>query len=221
MVDRSCASSSVKPSPFAVGLTGGIGSGKSRVADLLARHGAHIIDTDAIAHALTATGGAAITAIRTTFGERFIDARGALDRARMREHVFAAPQAKKTLESILHPLIRAECERAATEGRAAPYIVFVVPLLVESGTWRERVHRVLVVDCPEDLQRRRVMARSGLSNAQVDAIIRQQASRAQRLAVADDVVVNVGSERALEPHAQRLHAHYVHLASCNSGVQAG
>jgi dephospho-CoA kinase len=196
---------------FSVGLTGGIGSGKSLVADLLAERGASLIDTDRIAHALTAPGGAAMEAIRNTFGDQFVDASGAMDRARMRQKVFSDPAAKQQLEAILHPLIRLETERAAQLAGGA-YPVFVVPLLVESGKWAERVSRVLVVDCPEELQVQRVMQRNGLTREQVLAIMANQATRSQRLAVADDVIVNDRAVSQLLPEIDRLHALYCQLA---------
>lgn len=196
---------------FSVGLTGGIGSGKTTVADMFAARGAAVIDTDQIAHQLTAPAGIAIPAIQAQFGATFITGTGALDRARMREAVFNDPAAKKRLEAILHPLIRQECERAATLVRG-PYLLFVIPLLVESGNWRNRVSRVLVVDCPESQQLARVMERNGLSEAQVRAIMAAQASREQRLAAADDILLNDGNVAALAPQIDRLHALYCSLA---------
>ena len=173
-----------------IGLTGGIGSGKSTVAALLAQCGATLIDTDAIARQLSQPEGAAIDAIRRAFGADFIDASGALDRARMRALAFSDPAAKLRLEAILHPLIGTETERRAGAARAAPAIVFDVPLLVESGRWRARVDAVLVVDCGEATQARRVLARSGWTPATVRAVIEQQASRAQRRTCADAVIFN-------------------------------
>ncbi len=173
-----------------IGLTGGIGSGKSTVAVLLVQCGATLIDTDAIARQLSQPGGAAIGAIRSAFGADFIDASGALDRARMRALAFSDPAAKLRLEAILHPLIGTETERQAEAAHAAPAIVFDVPLLVESGRWRARVDRVLVVDCGEATQVRRVLARSGWTAATVQAVMAQQASRAQRRACADAVICN-------------------------------
>jgi len=197
---------------FSVGLTGGIGSGKTTVANLFAERGASIIDTDAISHELTASDGLAIPAIRAEFGERFIDATSALERAAMRAQVFADPTAKKRLETILHPLIRQECERAALAAQG-PYVMFVVPLLVESDRWRQRVSRILVVDCPEELQIERVMARNAMSREQVIAIMATQASRETRLAFADDVIVNEGSADTLAAEVDRLHDLYVELAN--------
>jgi dephospho-CoA kinase len=174
-----------------IGLTGGIGSGKSTVAGLLASHGAAIIDTDAIARRLTLPGGTAIPAIREAFGESLIDASGAMDRERMRSLAFADPQAKKRLEGILHPLIGIETARQADAASAAVK-VFDVPLLVESGRWRAIVDRVLVVDCSIETQVERVMRRAGWAEDAVRRVIDQQASRAQRLACADAVIVNDG-----------------------------
>lgn len=196
---------------FSVGLTGGIGSGKTTVANMFAARGAAIIDTDQIAHELTMPTGLAMTAIAQQFGMEFIATDGSLDRARMRTRVFADPAEKKRLEAILHPLIQSECERAAQQAQGA-YLMFVVPLLVESGHWKERVSRVLVVDCPELLQVQRVMARSGLEEAQVHAIMATQATRAQRLAAADDILSNEGDAAELAPQIDRLHALYCSLA---------
>ena len=173
-----------------IGLTGGIGSGKSTVAALLAQCGAIVIDTDAIARQLTQPGAAAIDPIRLAFGADFITACGALDRERMRALAFSDPAAKRRLEAILHPLIGTETERQAQAAHAAPAIVFDVPLLVESGHWRARVDAVLVVDCLEATQSRRVLARPGWTVATVRAVIDQQAPRAQRRACADAVIFN-------------------------------
>jgi len=175
--------------PLRIGLTGGIGSGKSTVAALLGSHGAALIDTDAIARQLTRPGGAAIEAIRAAFGDAFIDAGGALDRSRMREHVFGDAPQRHRLEAILHPLIGLETQRQA-EASAAPVIVFDVPLLVESSHWRGRVDKVLVIDCREATQLDRVAARPGWSRDAAQAVIAQQAARAQRRASADAVIYN-------------------------------
>ncbi|HJV88071.1 MAG TPA: dephospho-CoA kinase [Noviherbaspirillum sp.] len=199
---------------FSVGLTGGIGSGKTTVADMLQARGAALVDTDRIAHQLTAPGGAAIPDIRAQFGDAFLTAEGAMNRARMREYVFAESTAKARLEAILHPLIRVETELAAARAKGT-YLVFVVPLLVESGSWKQRVSRVLVVDCAEQTQVRRVMSRSGLSEAQVRTIIAAQASRQERLAAADDVIDNDGDSLALVPQVDKLHAMYVSLAAAH------
>jgi len=172
-----------------IGLTGGIGSGKSTVAGMLVQLGAVLIDTDAIARALAAPGGEAIGPLRQAFGAEAIDASGALDRARMRELVFTDPSAKAKLEAIIHPLIGQESARQEIAAGHAP-IVFDVPLLVESPRWRGRVDRVLVVDCPEDLQVERVMQRSGWARDTVAAVVAQQAPRAKRRAAADAIIFN-------------------------------
>jgi dephospho-CoA kinase len=198
-----------------IGLTGGIGSGKSTVADRLVALGAALVDTDRIAHALTAAGGAAIGAIRQAFGDRVIAEDGSMDRAVMRKLAFDDPQARRRLESILHPMIRERTDagiRAAIEA-GAPYVLVAVPLLVESGQARGRFDRVLVVDCPPEVQLERVVARSGLDPAQVRAILAAQASRADRLAAADDVVDNGGTEVALAPQIQATHKLYMGLSS--------
>lgn len=197
---------------FSVGLTGGIGSGKTTVANLFAERGAAVIDTDLIAHQLTAPQGKAIDAIARQFGLDFIATTGALDRAKMRELVFADPDAKARLEAILHPMIRDTCLQEA-EKAVGDYLMFVVPLLVESPSWRGQVKRVLVVDCPQQTQILRVMDRNGLSEEQVRAIMAAQASREQRLAAADDVVVNAGEPDALAPQVDHLHALYCSLAA--------
>ena len=180
-----------QPAPLRIGLTGGIGSGKSTVAAALAALGASVIDTDAIARSLTLPGGGAIAAIAEQFGAGFIDASGALDRSRMRELAFADPAARQRLEAILHPLIRAETARQADAAQGTA-IVFDVPLLIESGRWREQVDRVLVVDCREATQVERVMARSGWTREAVQAVLAQQASRRSRRAGADAVIYNDG-----------------------------
>ena len=177
--------------PLRIGLTGGIGSGKSTVAGLLVQHGAALIDTDAIARELSLPGGAAIAAIRAAFGSEFIDAAGTLDRTRMRALVFAEPQAKRRLEAILHPLISVECEARAAAAQA-PVRVFDVPLLAESAHWRAKVDKVLVVDCREQTQVDRVVARSGWTPEAVRSVISQQATREVRRACADAVIFNDG-----------------------------
>nr|WP_315212109.1 dephospho-CoA kinase [uncultured Duganella sp.] len=196
--------------PFSIGLTGGIGSGKTTVANMFAERGASIVDTDVIAHSLTAPGGPAMPAIIAEFGPAFADATGALDRARMRQLVFADAGAKARLEAILHPRIR---DGALAAGAAATgsYVIYAVPLLVESGTWRSRVSRVLVIDCREEVQIARVMARNNLPESQVRAIMATQASRAQRLAAADDIIENNDGIAALGPQIDRLHALYMKI----------
>ena len=192
---------------FVVGLTGGIGSGKSAAADEFARLGVTVVDTDVIAHQLTARGGAALPQIEKQFGKAFISG-GAMDRKRMRDHVFHNPAAKRALEGVLHPMIRAESARriAAATG---PYVIHVVPLLVESPDYRKRVDRVLVVDLPEGTQVERVRSRSGLAEDEVRAIMRTQVSRAERLAAADDVIDNAGPREALRTQVAALHQKYL------------
>ena len=196
---------------FVVGLTGGIGSGKSAAADAFARLGAAVVDTDEIARRLTEPGGAAMPHIRSLFGDAFVAGSGAMDRAAMRRRVFSDPAAKLALERLLHPLIRAESQRRIAEA-TAPYVVHVVPLLIESADYRARVDRVLVVDAPEETQVARVGARSRLAPDEVRAIMRSQASRAARLAAADDVIDNGGGLEALHAQVEALHAKYLGLA---------
>ena len=193
---------------LAIGLTGGIGCGKTTVANMFAALGAAVIDTDLIAHALTAPRGAAMDAIVAEFGTTFANANGALDRVAMRKLVFAEPAAKARLEQILHPLItQAAFDEAARA--AGPYIIYVVPLLVESRHWRSRVARVLVIDCPETLQIARVVARNGLQEAEVRAIMAAQVPRAVRLAAADDVITNDDGIAKLSPQIDALHRFYL------------
>lgn len=199
-------------SNFIVGLTGGIGSGKSTVAELFAARGAELVDTDAIAHELTAPGGAAMPALLAVFGPAMADRDGALDRTAMRRTVFADPGARQQLEDILHPLIR-QISSARCRAAASPYVILAVPLLVESGTYRQRCQRIVVVDCPEKLQIERVMARSGISRAEVEAIMATQATRAQRLAAADDVVSNDGDLTNLYRQVDKLDLEYLRLSS--------
>lgn len=175
-----------------VGLTGGIGSGKSTVAGMLAALGAKVVDTDAIARELTLPGGEALPAIAAAFGPQMLTADGALDRAAMRQQVFGDPQARRQLESILHPLIGQHTEAQARQAQAGQTIVFDVPLLTESAHWRHRVDKVLVVDCPEETQVARVVTRSGWSPEEVRRVMAQQARRADRCAIADAVIVNDG-----------------------------
>lgn len=198
---------------FVVGLTGGIGSGKSAVGECFVRRGVPLIDTDLIARELTAAGGAALPAIRKAFGDGILAADGTLDRAAMRAMVFSDRGARARLERILHPLIRAESDsRCAAAAAGAPYVVVAVPLLVESGMWQNRVDRVLVVDCAETTQLARVMKRSGLSADEVRAIISAQAPRARRLAAADDVLHNDGDLAEIDPRVGTLHQRYLELS---------
>jgi dephospho-CoA kinase len=196
---------------FVVGLTGGIGSGKSAAAAEFARLGAAVIDADAIAHELTRAGGAAVAGVRRVLGDEFIDAHGAMDRDKVRARVFADAQARARLEGLLHPLIRAESERRIAAARA-PYVVHVVPLLIESPNYRERVQRVLVVDCAPPVQQERVRRRSGLDDEQIRRIMDAQSARQARLAAADDVIDNSGSLDALHKQVRALHSRYLDLA---------
>jgi dephospho-CoA kinase len=177
-----------------IGLTGGIGSGKSTVLQMFAELGAAVIDADAISRSTTAAGGPAIASITERFGPQFITPDGALDRERMRAHAYADPQARKKLEEIIHPLVSHESARQVDAAMAAgaPCIVFDIPLLVESGRWRAQVDRVCVVDCSPATQIERVVARSGLGADDVRAIIAAQATRVDRLAAADVVICNEG-----------------------------
>ena len=210
--------------PLVIALTGGIGSGKSTVANLLAELGATVIDTDEIAHRLTAAGQPGARAIGEQFGTQYLAADGALDRNRMRELVFSDTQAREKLENLLHPMIRAEVESemntavGATDNRTpAPYIVIVVPLLVETGAYRNLARRVLVVDCDERQQVARVVERSHLTAQAVQAIMANQVSRAERLRRADDVVQNDGDLAALRSMVEALHRKYLDLAKKPAG----
>jgi dephospho-CoA kinase len=198
--------------PFTVCLTGGIGSGKSTVAREFEALGIAVVDTDALAHSLSAPGGRAIPAIRAEFGDRYLTPEGGLYRKAMRELAFADPAARRRLESILHPMIRTESERLAAEA-TSPYVILMIPLLVESGRPRERCRRILVVDCAEADQVRRVMERSRLTRAEVEAILASQATRAERLAAADDVIDNSGAPGALPARVAALHRTYLALAA--------
>ena len=201
----------MQTSKFKLGLTGGIGSGKTQVANLLGSWGASVIDTDLIAHSLTAPGGRAIDPIRQTFGPDVIEPSGALNRARMRELVFTAPAKRVELEAILHPLI-AQTVREEAELAQGLYIVFVVPLLVESGRWRQQIDRLCVVDCDQDTQIARVQARSGIELATIQNILAAQATREQRLAVADDVIDNSAGVSMADLEKQVL---VLHQGWCN------
>ena len=199
--------SSLKGQLPLIGLTGGIGSGKTAVSAQLAKLGAGIVDTDLIAHLITASKGIAIPLIEKQFGAEFIDPDGALNRSKMRSLVFENPEARKALEAITHPLIWEETNkqamRLAKEG--VPYLVFVVPLLIESGTWLGLIDYLVVVDCPEETQIKRVMHRSNLTRNEVERILTAQASRQERLSHADMVIENQGSLVDLETGVQSLH----------------
>jgi dephospho-CoA kinase len=195
-----------------IGLTGGIGCGKTTVANMFAALGATVVDTDLIAHSMTVPGGPAMPAIRAEFGEPYLTPEGALDRAAMRALVFSDPGARQRLEAILHPMIRAAADAEAAAANGA-YVIYVVPLLIESGSWRGRVARVLAIDCPEAMQISRVMARNGLQEAQVKAIMATQVSRQQRLAAADDIISNDDGIAALAPQIDALHQNYLAISA--------
>jgi dephospho-CoA kinase len=200
---------------FVVGLTGGIGSGKSAAADAFAALGAAVVDTDAIAHELTAPAGAAMPSVATAFGPGVVAGDGRLDRAAMRRLAFADPVARQRLEAILHPMIRdtsaLRCRQALIGG--APYVVLVVPLLVESGDYRRRVNRVAVVDCADEIRIARVVARSGLSRGEIEGIMGAQAARQDRLAAADDIINNDGGLAELSQQVGTLHLRYLQFAA--------
>lgn len=198
--------------PFVIGLTGGIGSGKSTVAELFVARGAALVDTDVIAHELTGPQGAAMAEIAAAFGPVVVRADGSLDRAAMRRLAFSDPTTKARLEAILHPLIRDHSEARCAAPTDAPYVLLAVPLLVESGRYRKHTDRVLVVDCEETIQVARVMARSGLTEAEVKAIMATQASRSKRREIADDLVLNSAGMDELAPQVDSLHGLYRVLA---------
>jgi dephospho-CoA kinase len=191
-----------------VGLTGGIGCGKSTVAGLFAVHGAGIIDTDEIAHHLTQSGGEAIAAIRAAFGKDYITDEGALNRAKMRGLIFSDAAAKQRLELILHPLILEQAKAQLRQLQSRPYLIAVVPLLAESPAFRQLVQRILVVDCAEDKQIERVTGRSRMTATEVRAIIAQQTPRAERLRLADDVIHNDDGLTNLAGQVAALHERY-------------
>lgn len=194
-----------------IGLTGGIGSGKTSAAKFFAALGAHVIDTDEIAHELTQSHGAAISAIRQYFGEDFITAEGALNREKMRGLVFSDSALRHKLEAILHPLIHVEAVHSAALA-SSPYVIMVVPLLLETGDYREMIRRILVVDCDEQKQIIRAMARSGLSAHEIRAIMGTQITRQERLQQADDVIVNDRNLAHLQQQVEALHQKYLALA---------
>ena len=197
--------------PYCIGLTGGIGSGKSTAADIFKELGAAVVDTDAISRELTAAGGAAMPEIRNQYGPEFIAPDGSLDRERIRRLVFGNAEARKKLEAILHPMIRAE-SRARVATARAPYVILVVPLLFESDAYLDLLKRVLVVDCSEERQIERAMRRSRISADEVRAIMASQLSRAARRARADDVIDNDGGMEALRRQVDEIHSEYLNLA---------
>ena len=197
-----------------VGLTGGIGSGKTTVANLFGALGVPLVDTDLIAHALTGPDGAAMPAIRQAFGDGVVADDGRMDRSAMRALAFDDPTSRKRLEAILHPMIRAETQRQIAAAADSPYAIVVIPLLVEGNSSRNWLDRVAVVDCPVEVQVERVMRRNGLPRSQVEAIIAVQADRDRRLAAADDVVDNGASDTSGLPERVRtLHAAYLELVA--------
>jgi dephospho-CoA kinase len=196
---------------FSIGLTGGIGSGKTTIANMFEDLGASIIDTDLIAHQLTQTGGSAIPIIADYFGAEFINAEGAMDRPKMRELAFSDIAAKKQLESILHPLIRQQCEVEA-KAASGTYPIFVVPLLIESGNWRARVTRILVVDCDQETQITRVMQRNRFERTQVLRILSAQVNREERLAHADDIINSMADLSQVRSEVEILHKKYLNFA---------
>jgi dephospho-CoA kinase len=196
---------------YRVGLTGGIGSGKSTVARLFEELGVPVVDTDAISHKLTQPDGAAIPAIKTAFGEDYIDPANALDRAKMRQLVFSDTSARLQLEEILHPLIFAQA-KAQAEACTAPYILLVIPLLFETGDYRGWLHRTVTVDCSEETQIARVSQRNGLSEQAVRAIMARQISRMQRRQLADDIISNDGDLAGLREQVAVLNLRYNKLA---------
>jgi dephospho-CoA kinase len=200
---------------YVVGLTGGIGSGKTEVADAFAALGVEIVDADALAHRLSAPGEPGLAAIREAFGDAVLTPTGELDRAGLRRRVFADPTARETLEAALHPLIRAEAERAVHDWRG-PYGIIVVPLLIERQGLRSIIDRILVVDCPEDEQVRRVVARSGFAPDEVRAVMATQASRDQRIAAAHDVLDNGGAKSRIGPQVRSLDQRYRTLAAARA-----
>ena len=200
--------------PFRVALTGGIASGKTTVADLFAALGVPVIDTDVIARQVVEPGQPALAAVVAAFGPDVLDADGRLDRRRMRARIFADPTARQRLESILHPAIRTEMERRSSEA-GGPYQVLVIPLLAE-GKRRDHVDRVLLVDVPESLQIERLVLRDGVSHEQARLSLGAQATRAERLTMADDVVRNTGSVDELQGQVARLHQLYLGLAAAGA-----
>jgi dephospho-CoA kinase len=200
--------------PLRIGLTGGIGSGKSAVATRLAQHGAHIIDADIIAHALTAVNGNAIPALCAHFGPSILMPDGSLNRTAMRERIFAKGEEKRVLEAILHPLIRAAMWAEAAHPPAhCPYQVLVIPLLAEHPSWRESLDLIAVVDCANETQIRRVQKRNGLSRRQIESILASQATRETRLAIADIVIHNEGDQEALDDAVAELHSSLLQRAA--------
>lgn len=199
--------------PWIVGLTGGIGAGKTLASNAFASLGVPVIDTDLISHALTAPNGLAIDAIHQKFGDELFNDAGQLDRAKMRELVFKDTQKRQALEAILHPLIAQVAMASIAQHSDAPYVILAVPLLAESPAWLSRCDRVLLIDCEVETQIERVMARSGLTREQTQAIIMSQASREARKAIANEVIVNESTPEHVTQQVTRLHDFYLRMAS--------
>lgn len=206
--------STLKGKILLVGLTGGIGSGKTVVSDLLTQLGAGVIDTDLIAHQITGPNGSAIPLIQKAFGSDYIDALGALNRAKMRTLVFENPKFRGLLEEITHPLIRQKTTQQALElaKNGVPYLVFVVPLLIESGTWQHLIDYLVVVDCPVETQIKRVMHRNNLSRAEVEKILKAQASRLDRNSQANTVIENTGDLGNLKSQVKNLNEKFLQIS---------
>lgn len=198
---------------YLVGLTGGIGSGKSTVAILFKECGITVVDSDEISHQLTRAGGEAIAAIRAEFGNEFIDGNGALDRARMRHLAFADAYSKGRLEAVLHPMIREKMLEQIRANSAEPYLLLVIPLLLEADNYRELVQRILVVDCAEETQLARAMRRSGMVEPEVRAIMARQISREERLKCADDIILNEADMDSLRAKVKQLHRKYLDIST--------
>lgn len=190
-----------------VGLTGGIASGKSTVAELFSAAGINVIDTDHMAHLITGPGGSAMPSIIEIFGEEFVENHGALDRMRMRADVFKHPEHRKKLEEIMHPLIREAVEHKVATA-TSPFAIVVVPLLYESDFFKNRVNRILVVDCHEEIQRERALKRNGMTPDILEGIMQAQATRSERLSIADDVIHNEGDLLGLKQQVEATHGAY-------------
>ena len=206
--------STLKGKILLVGLTGGIGSGKTAVSDLLSQLGAGVIDTDLIAHQITGTGGGAIPLIQEKFGPEYIDASGALNRAKMRVLVFENPKLRRLLEQITHPLIQQKTIQKALDlaKNGAPYLIFVVPLLIESGTWEHLIDYLVVVDCPVETQIERVMHRNNLSRAEVEKILKVQVSRHERNCRANLIIKNTGDRDSLKSQVENLNEKFLQIS---------
>lgn len=195
-----------------VGLTGGIGCGKSRVSRIFQQLGVPVIDSDEIAHQLVVPGSEALEALTTTFGEAYLLPSGQLNRSLLRQRIFSDPEAKQRLEAILHPRIQQAMHEQAAQFQAAPYLLFVIPLLFEAG-WQGLVGRILVVDCPPEVQLARLMSRDRITRGEARQMIRHQLDRQLKLSAADDIIDNSGDPDALPPIVATLHQRYLQLAA--------